>query len=172
MGAPRKLAAAMLKAALRLAPPITREWASAMLRELDFIPGDWAALLWALGSAAAIARHAGRGWLNFFKSPQANQEKAMNPTGKRAIGFASGAISALLLALTAFGLLFLADYLFPQLGIARKEWTHFLVAIVVPEAIFITAAVALWRRRKPVAMGILLTAAAIGLHVAIHVAAH
>ncbi|MGB6686469.1 MAG: hypothetical protein WBE76_01355, partial [Terracidiphilus sp.] len=146
--------------------------ASAMLREFDFIPGDWAALLWALGSAAAIARHAGRGWLNLFKSPQANQEKTMNPTGKRAIGFASGAISALLLALTAFGLMFLADYLFPQLGIARKEWTHFLIAIVMPEAIFIIAAVALWRRRKPVAMGILLTAAAIGLHVAIHVAAH
>jgi hypothetical protein len=172
MGVPRKLAAAMLKAALRLAPPITREWASAMLRELDFIPGDWAALLWALGSAAAIARHAGRGCVNLFKSPRSDQEKLMNPTGKRAIGFASGAISALALALIAFGLLFLTDFLFPQLGIARKEWTHLLGAIVIPEAIFIVAAVALWRRRKPVAMGILLTAAAIGLHVVIHVAAH
>lgn len=169
MGAPRRLAAAILRAALCLAPPITREWASAMLRELDFIPGEWAALLWALGSAAAIVRH---GCLNLFKSPQAHQEKPMNPTGKRAIGFASGAISALLLAFATFGLMFLADYLFPQLGIARKEWTHFLIAIVLPEAIFITAAVALWRRRRPAAMGILLTAAAIGVHVVIHVAAH
>jgi hypothetical protein len=170
MGAPRKLAAAMLRAALRLAPPVTREWAQALLRELDFVPGEWAALFWALGSAAAIARHAGRGWLNLFKSPQANQEKPMNPTGKKAIGFASGALSAFLFSLVAFGLMFVADYLFPQLGIARKEWTHVLIAIVAPEAIFIAAAVALWRRRKPVALGILLTAAAIGLHVVIHVA--
>jgi hypothetical protein len=169
MGAPRKLAAAMLRAALRLAPPATREWASAMLRELDFVPGEWAALLWALGSAAAIARHAGRGWANLFKSLQASQEKPMNPNGKKAISFASGAVSAFLLSLIAFGLMFLADYLFPQLGIAHKEWTHFLIAIVLPEVVFIAAAIALWRRRRPVAMGILLTAVAIGAHVLIHV---
>ena len=30
----------------------SREWASAMLRELDFVDSDWEALLWALGSTS------------------------------------------------------------------------------------------------------------------------
>jgi hypothetical protein len=39
----------------------------AMLRELDFIEGEWAALFWALGSAAAILRHAASGWRAWLK---------------------------------------------------------------------------------------------------------
>ena len=58
MGVPRKLAGALLSGVLRLAPEESRDWASAMLRELDFVDGDWAALLWALGSTTAILRHA------------------------------------------------------------------------------------------------------------------
>jgi hypothetical protein len=52
----RKLAAAILAAAIRRAPPEPRQWGDAMLRELDFVEGDWAALSWSLGSAAAIFR--------------------------------------------------------------------------------------------------------------------
>jgi hypothetical protein len=37
MGAPRNLAGALLRAVLRLAPAGSRDWALAMLRELDFI---------------------------------------------------------------------------------------------------------------------------------------
>ena len=43
MGAPRKLAAGLLKAVLRLVPEESRQWATAMLHELDFVDGDWAA---------------------------------------------------------------------------------------------------------------------------------
>jgi hypothetical protein len=172
MGAPRKLANAMLRAALRFAPPVTREWAGAMLRELDFIAGEWSALLWALGGLAAIGRHAGRGWLLGLKQARSQQEKQMNSKGKKAIGIAAGAISAVMLSGCAFALLRIMDLLFPGLNIARTEWTHWFTVIVVPEAIFIAAAIALWRRRGPVAVGILLTAIAIGLHVVIHVAMH
>jgi hypothetical protein len=58
MGAPRKLATGLLRAVLRLVPEESRQWATAMLHELDFVDGDWAALFWALGSVTAILRHA------------------------------------------------------------------------------------------------------------------
>ena len=172
MGAQRRLAAALLRAMLRVTPPHAREWASAMLRELDFIPGEWSALFWALGSAAAILRHAGAEWRHWFEQLISNPEEQMNPKGKKAIGVASGALSALGLAGCAFALLRLAAMLFPSLGIAHSEWTHWLTAIIIPEAIFITAAVLLWRKRGPIAAGILVVAVAIGLHVLIHVASH
>ncbi len=172
MGAPRRLAAALLRAALCFAPQVTREWAGAMLRELDFVPGEWAALLWALGSVTAIARHAGRNWMHGIKQPETHQEKSMNSKAKKAVGIASGAISAVLLTGCAFALLRIMDLLFPGLKIAQTEWTHWLTIIVIPEAIFIVAAIALWRRRGPVAVGILLTAIAIGLHAVIHIAGH
>jgi len=172
MGAPRKLGQAVLSAALHFTPPATREWAAAMLRELDFVSGDWAALFWAMGSAAAIFRHAGRNWRLWITHLNRHREERMNSTGKKAIGVVSGAVSAIMLVGCAFGLLRLMDILFPSMGIANTEWTHWLSIIVIPEAIFIAAAVVLWRKRKPVAAGVLLTAVAIGLHVVIHVAGH
>jgi len=48
MGAPRRLAQRLLDAFANLAPPASREWARAMLGELDSIRGDWAALFWAV----------------------------------------------------------------------------------------------------------------------------
>jgi hypothetical protein len=51
-----RLASTILTAAIRGASPEVREWGNAMLREMDFIEGDWAALFWALGSATALFR--------------------------------------------------------------------------------------------------------------------
>lgn len=169
MGAPRKLAGALLRAVLRLAPAGSRDWALAMLRELDFIEGDWAALFWALGSAAAIVRYAASVWRNWFKSKK-KEGSGMNNMGKKALGVGLGAVSALMLAGCAFAVLRIAALLFPGLGIEHAEWTHWLAVIVVPEAIFVIAAVMLWRKKGPVAAGILTTALMIGLHVAVHLA--
>jgi hypothetical protein len=55
----RRLASAILTAAVRRASPGIREWGTAMLREMDFVESDWAALLWALGSVAALLKHFG-----------------------------------------------------------------------------------------------------------------
>jgi hypothetical protein len=52
----RRLASAILAAAVRWASPAVREWGNAMLREMDLVEGDWAALFWALGSATALFR--------------------------------------------------------------------------------------------------------------------
>jgi hypothetical protein len=170
MGTPRNLAGKLLRAVLRLAPEDSREWALAMLRELDFIEGEWAALFWALGSAAAIVRHAVWGWR--WMKRKTKEGSKMNENGKKALGVGIGLFSSLMLVGCAFAMLRLAAALFPGLGIEHLEWTHVLAVIVVPEAIFITAAVLLWRKRGPVAAGILTTALVVGLHVVVHLTLH
>jgi|HubBroStandDraft_1064217.scaffolds.fasta_scaffold216893_2 hypothetical protein len=172
MGAPRSWAAALLRAIVRLVPDESRDWASAMLAELEFIEGDWAALFWALGSATAILRHAVCSWRNWISRRKASKEERMNPTGKKAIGFASGMLLALMVALSMFGLLRIVAILFPGLGIEHLHWTHFLGAIVIPEIIFVVSAILLWRKRTPLAAGILLTGIGIAIHVAVHLATH
>jgi hypothetical protein len=53
----RGLASAILAAVIRRASPAMRQWGTAMLREMDFVENDWAALFWALGSATALFKH-------------------------------------------------------------------------------------------------------------------
>jgi uncharacterized membrane protein len=168
MGAPRSWAAVLLRAIVRIAPEESRDWANAMLAELEFIEGDWAALFWALGSATAILRHAASNWRSWISRKKMSEEERMNSTGKKALGFASGAVLAVTLALSAFGLLRLVAILFPGLGLEHMHWTHWMGAIVIPEIIFVVSAILLWRRRTPVAVGILFTAVGIGVHVAVH----
>ena len=52
----RRLAGAIVSTAVRHATPESRDWGNAMLRELDFVEGDWAALSWAVGSAATLLK--------------------------------------------------------------------------------------------------------------------
>lgn len=172
MSPTRKLASRLLRVVLRYTPAESRDWVNAMLREMDFIERDWAALFWALGSTAAIFRHAGRGLIAWFNNHWGRQDKRMNNIGKKTFGIGSGIVIAGALVLCAFGLLRLAAYLFPGLGLDHMEWTHWLTVIVIPEAIFIVATVALWRKKGPVAVGILLSAIMLAMHVVIHVTSH
>jgi hypothetical protein len=169
MGAPRRLAQRLLEALVKLAPLASREWAQAMLGELDFIRGDWAALYWALGSATAICRHIARDWRSWLKQKAAKEDVLMNNAGKKAIGVGMGALSALMLVGCALGILRITDLLFPGLGLAHG-WNRWLAVLVVPELIFIVAAVALWRKKGPVAAGILTIGLLMGIHVAVHLA--
>lgn len=52
----RKIAAMILCTAVRQSLPGSQEWGQAMLRELDFVEGDAAALSWALGSASSLMK--------------------------------------------------------------------------------------------------------------------
>lgn len=170
MGAPRKLATSLLTAVVRFAPETSREWATGMLRELEFVEGDWAALFWALGSTAAVFQHVASGWRGWFKARSNNKEARMNNFGKKALGVGTGIVSAAMLALCAFAVLRLVGFLFPAMDLAHAQWTHWLTVIVIPETIFIVATVLLWRKKGPVAAGILVFAIVGALHVAIHVA--
>jgi hypothetical protein len=144
-----------------------------MLRELDFIESDWAALFWALGSTTAIFRHSARGVLRWFgKRKRHEEEPMMKDMGKKAVGIVAGMVMAIGLGLCALGLLVLSFRLFPTWGLERAEWVHWLTVIVIPETICIIAVAALWQKRRPVALGILLSAIAMATHVVIHVASH
>lgn len=166
MGKPRRLAARLLGAMVRLAPAESRDWALAMLRELDFIEGEWASFFWALGSAAVILRHAALAPWAWLKR-QTKEGMRMNNTGKKIMGVSIGVLSALALAGCAMAGLRLASILLPGLNL-EHGWSYWVGVMIIPETIFIVATILLWRRRGPVAAGIL----AIGLMMALHIAVH
>jgi hypothetical protein len=165
MGAPRKLAAALLRGVLRLAPVDSRDWALAMLRELDFIEGEWAALFWALGSATAILRHAASAWRVWLKR-KTKEEAGMSNTGKKVLGVGLGILSALALVGCALAGLRIIGNLFP--GLEHSPWAYWLAVLAIPETIFVAATVILWRKRGPLAAGILAMVLVVAMHVAVH----
>ena len=119
----RQLASLLLRAALRLAPRESGIWAAAMLRELDFIHGDWSALFWALGSTAAILRHSAGVVVAWFKT-KSKEEIGMSTTGKKALGVTLGIISALALIGCAFAGLRIIELLFPSLN--HSPWAYWI----------------------------------------------
>ena len=54
----QQVATALLRGALKIAPPHAAEWGRAMLAELHHIEGEWPALAWSIGSAGVLAKHA------------------------------------------------------------------------------------------------------------------
>jgi len=50
----RSIALRTLNAVVRRTRPEVRDWGLAMLREMDFIESDWAALFWAIGSVKSL----------------------------------------------------------------------------------------------------------------------
>jgi len=146
-----------------------------MLRELDFIESDWAALFWALGSSTAILRHAVprglRAWLGKYSR---REEKEMNNNiGKKAVGVMWGVgIAVAVFAASGFGLLGLSYLLFPQWDAEKVRWAQWLLVILIPEVVFISTAVAVWRKRRSMAVGILLSAAILIVHFIVHITTH
>ena len=149
----RRAAEFILRVTLRFHSQTNREWAGAMRSELDFIQNDWSALLWALGGASALAK---RSLMRFAFSQQAR-------------GFALGLGLAASLLLLAMGVLWLMMS-YPTASFANAESFHIVVAILIPELIFVAAIVALRKKRKPVAAGIAMLAFVLAAHVAIHIA--
>lgn len=169
MGAPRRLAERILRAVLRFAPEQCREWAEAMLCELEFVDGEWSALWWALGGLAAIFRHAVRvGWTRLKNGKQ--KEEGMKSTGRKALGVVVGMVSALALVGSGLAALRILGILFP--GLEHSGWAYWIAVMAIPEAVFVAATVLLWRKRGPVAAGILAMGLVMALHVAVHLSLH
>jgi hypothetical protein len=168
MAAIRRAARALLEGVARHSPDACREWAEAMAAELDFVDGDWEALWWALGSTTAMVRCSFREWWRWLRSRQEKKEARVDQIGKKTVGVISGAVLAAALLACALGLLFLGIYLFPSLGLDHKEWAHVLTLVLIPETIFVIAIVKLWRKRGPMALGILLMAGIMVIHVLVH----
>jgi len=106
MSPTRRLALRLLRVVVRNASSDSRDWADAMLRELDFIESDWAALFWALGSTTAIFRHSVPRELRTWFGRHSNQEEGviLKHIRKNAAGTASGVVIAVGVLVSAFGL--------------------------------------------------------------------
>jgi len=55
---PRRVATLLLRFAIWIAPHDTLDWGNGMLSELNHVQGSWAAVIWAMGGAAVLAKHA------------------------------------------------------------------------------------------------------------------
>ena len=55
---PRRLAVFLLESAISIAPKDAVDWGHAMLGELAQVESNWSALLWSLGGAGVLAKHA------------------------------------------------------------------------------------------------------------------
>jgi hypothetical protein len=178
MGAPRNLARRLLRATLQFAPPNCREWAEAMLSELEFIEGEWPALFWALGCTTAIFRQCllewgaqfGKQLGNLLGIRQTKEENKMNSAGKKTLGVLSGAGIALALGVGMFFLAHPIADMLQAVGIQKSMWSHLFSVLVPTEVVLIIAAVLLWKRRAPVSVGILVTCAVMAIHVAVTLA--
>ncbi len=166
----RRLAVKWLEAIVRNAPPPCRQWASAMLRELDFIESDWAALLWALGSTAAISRHWLRAWHAWIRGRE--EEQTMKDTAVKVAGVLLGVLIAVaVMAAGAFGVHGVLFRFFPALQHGGTPWPVWVIALVL-EALLVVGTVKLWQKRRPMAVGILLAAVIFGTHFVVHMATH
>ena len=162
MSAVRRLAAGLLRAVLRHASSDSQDWANAMLRELDVIEGDWTSLSWALGCTTALFRHSVPRGLRAWLGKRLDR--------KQAVGAISGIVIAVAVTGSAFALVRKLFYLFPAWDLGPMPW--WVAMIGIPEVIFIVAAAALWRKRRSMAVGILLSAVTLVAHFIVHVATH
>jgi hypothetical protein len=179
MGLPRNLAARLLRALLRYAPPERRAWAEAMLREMEFIEPEWDALFWALGCTTVIFRECLGElalWIRtqlaqFFGFRQIEEENNMNATGKKTLGFLSGMGIALALGVVAYLLRYVIADILKAFGIPPTMWSHILSVMLPTEIIVIGAAIVLWQRKRvAVAVGLLVPAVVMGGHVVLFLA--
>jgi hypothetical protein len=173
MSLTRKLASGLLRAVVRHSSTDSQDWAGAMLGELDFIESDWAALFWALGSTSAIFRHSVPRALHAWFGRLSNQEEGrmLKHIRRNAAGTLSGVVIAVGVLVGAVGLVRLLFVLFPAAEL-KREWAELVAVIVVPETIFIGAAVALWRNRRSIAVGIVMSAVTLVAHVVVHLTTH
>ncbi len=166
MRVPRKIATGLLRAVLRYSSAESQEWASAMLRELDFIESDWAALFWALGSTTAIFRHSGARLWVWLGKQFGFKEDRMNDFQRRAVGVISGVGIAIAATICLLVVIHLSGN--PE----RIPWIVWTVIATLLEIGFAIAAIALWRKRRPMAVGILLSAVLLGTHFVMYLSSH
>jgi hypothetical protein len=171
MSSRRKIAIWLMTAVLRRAPEGSREWAAAMLRELEFIEGDWEALFWSLGCTTAIFKHSSQRFWVWVARQFGYEEGRMNDFQKRAAGVGLGIGIAVAVTICFMVLVHGSAYVF---GFDHAPWMMKFVMVVAwaMEAIFVGAVITLWRKRRPVAVGILLSAILLATHFAMYMSAH
>lgn len=145
-----------------------------MLRELDFVDSDWRALLWAFGSTTALVRHSvPRQLRTTGKRVGPASRQMLTRIAENAGGVLVGvAMAGGVVALSVWGVLNLVSTAVPEWQMGHVRLLEWLTFILIPETVFSVAAVALWRKRRTVAVGILLSAMMLTTHLFVHAARH
>jgi hypothetical protein len=154
---------------IRVSPAQSREWAHAMLRETDFVESDWSALLWALGSTMALCRYSVS--LELRALERNCRELSVTRVARGTIPLLSGIAAALVflsLCIAAFSALIHASWFDP----AQQKLADRLLIVAVPETVYLAGAVALWRRKKTFAVGILGSGVLLIAHAIMHFTSH
>jgi hypothetical protein len=152
----RTIATQLLVGMVRRTSGEGRAWGEAMLREMDFVD-DGSAMRWALGSASALCRRSMVQMLRRFVPKM--------PAMITGMAAASLVLAACILVLSW---LLRATWFDPALA----KFADRVLFVVVPEALYVAAAIALWRRRRGVALGILAAAAVLIAHAVVHFVTH
>jgi hypothetical protein len=175
MSVPRRVAVRLLRVMIRHSSPGSRTWGDAMLRELDFVEGDWQALLWSLGSAVALVRHSVPRRLRSMLGSRIGSAGRLALTWITTNGagvLAGMSIAAAVLVLSAWGGRDLVSTAVPEWQAGHTGLLELLTFVLIPETTFGVAAFALWRRRRNIAVGLLLSAMTFTTHVVVHTATH
>jgi hypothetical protein len=171
MSMTRRLALGVLTVVIRHSSSERQLWGNAMLRELDFIEGDWAALFWAFGSTAALCRHSVTSRLRTLSDRRFNETFQLKKIAKKTTGILSGVVVAGTVLVLCVGIL-IGLIRFALLQQENGRLADRLLIVVIPETLYLVAVITLWRRRKSVALGILLAGMILVTHAVIHFANH
>ena len=162
MASIRGAARRVLHFVVRLAPPRSRSWGEAMIREMDCVDDDAAALLWALGSTLALCRCSAIEYLRNWRERSAREELLRRPVSRIVsvlFGLAA-AMTVLTISISVLATIRRASWFDP--GQARLA--QLLFAVVVPDALCLLGAVALWRPKRQLSSGTVAACAALGAH--------
>jgi hypothetical protein len=171
MSMTRRLASRVLTIVIRQSSGEGQLWGNAMLRELDFIQGDWAALFWAFGSTAALCRHSVTSRLRTLGDWHFNETFQIKRIAKKTTGIVSGVFVAGTVLALCVGIL-IGLIRFASWQQANGRLADRLLIVVIPETLYVVGIITLWRRRKSVALGILLAGVILVTHAIIHFANH
>jgi predicted nucleic acid-binding Zn ribbon protein len=170
MSAIRKAASRWLSAAIRHLPAPSQEWANAMLREMDFVEGDWPALWWVVGSGAVLCGYSIALELRALNA-RCRKQLSAERMASRMFPMLAGAGAALIflgVCIAVFSSLLHAAWFNP----VQHKLADRLLIVVIPETAYLAGTLALWRRRRTFAVGILGAGVLLMAHAIAHFAAH
>ena len=141
-----------------------------MVREMDFVESDWSAARWALGSTTALCRYSlAQQWKALLQ--RSDGTWSLKGLAKKTQAMLSGMVAAAVV-LAACALLFSSLLHASWFNPAHAKLADRLLIVVVPEVLYLAGAVALWRQKKAIALGVLAVGAILIAHAVVHFVTH
>jgi hypothetical protein len=138
-----------------------------MLREVDFVDSDWDALTWALGSTAAICRHSLLQRLTNWRRSAGRDTWLPRRSARWISSVAPGMAVAVIIWAICVAVLSALEHT-SWFAPSDVKVVERLFIIAIPEAVYLLGAVALWRRHRRAASGILAAGAILITHGIMH----